>query len=57
MCCFIVYDFSACMTYIVLIYMHVDTLTEKKQDESSSDLFVEMPSKHYLEMANVLLNR
>lgn len=34
-----------------------DVLTEKKQLETSSELFVAMPSEHYLEISSIILNK
>ena len=35
----------------------VDKLIEAKQLENSSDLFTEMPSPYYMEVATLLLNK
>ncbi|XP_003384647.1 PREDICTED: DNA replication complex GINS protein PSF2-like [Amphimedon queenslandica] len=37
-------------------WLNVDMLTQKKQDEKESELFVEMPSNHFIEIATILLD-
>lgn len=37
-------------------WLNVAVLSEKKHAETTSELFVEMPSKYYLEVATLLLN-
>ena len=34
-----------------------ETLSEKKQDEKDSPIFLKMPSEHYMEVANLLLSQ
>ncbi|XP_014673550.1 PREDICTED: DNA replication complex GINS protein PSF2-like [Priapulus caudatus] len=37
-------------------WMNVERLEEKKQDETESKFFTEMPNEHYMEMTQILLN-
>ena len=37
--------------------MCADTLTERKAEESASQLFTKMPSPHYIEVAMLILNK
>ena len=39
------------------ILSFVDVLIEAKQSESTSELFVPMPSPYYMEVGTMLLNR
>ncbi|CAD5121767.1 DgyrCDS10244 [Dimorphilus gyrociliatus] len=37
-------------------WMDVEKLTEKKEEETSTDIFTQMPCEYYMEVAQLLLN-
>ena len=39
------------------IRIFTEALSEKKQEEKDSPVFLKMPSEHYMEVANLLLSQ